>query len=107
MPQVLEIHRMKLQAGQSRPFLDWANRAYDQFLSRQVGFLGREVLQAEDGTWRLVIRWHDPPSSDAAEVAWRGHPLARELARYAEPGSTSSTRLLSLRYDEPEETAFQ
>lgn len=107
MPQVLQIMRMRLQSGQSRPFLDWCNRMFDQFLCRQMGFMGREVLQAEDGTWRLVIRWQDPPSSDEAEAAWRSHALARELTRYVEAGSSSSTRLLSLRYDEPEETNFQ
>jgi hypothetical protein len=105
MPQVLQITRMKLRPGQSRPFLDWCQRAFDH-LCHASGFLGREVLQAEDGTWRLVARWHDPTSLQTAEQAWRIHPLANELERYIEPGSFSTTRLLSLRYDEPEETAF-
>lgn len=101
MPHVLQLIVFRLQPGCSRDFLALTAAIHSDFLQRQPGFLGREVLQAEDGTWHELVRWQDPPSSDAADRHWASHPLAARLDELVQPGSWSSTRLLSLRYDEP------
>lgn len=99
MPEVLQLIRFRLQRGRSRDYLALSADIYEHFLLVQDGFLGREVLQAEDGTWHELVRWRDPPASDAADAAWARDPLARELQDMVVPGSLDSTRLLSLRYD--------
>ncbi len=104
MPQVLQSIQFLLQPGQSRVFLDWSRRAFDQFLCTRPGFLGWEVLQAQDGRWVLLLRWQDPPSAEGADGAWRDHALRWELDQLVQPGSLTSTRMLSLRYEEPEDT---
>lgn len=105
MPEVLQIIRFRLLAGRSREYLALSARIYEEFLLRRPGFIGREVLQAEDGTWHEAVRWADPPSSDDADRIWASHPLAAELGSLLQRGSLDITRLLSLRYDpgyEPE-----
>jgi len=100
VPQVLQLIRFRLRPGQSRAYLALSAEIFSDFLARQAGFLGREVLQAEDGTWHELVRWQDPPTSDEANTVWDRHPLAAELDALVEPGTLSVTRLLSLRYDE-------
>jgi hypothetical protein len=90
----------RLLPGQSRAYLSLSAEVYSDYLQRQPGFLGREVLQAEDGTWHELIRWSDPPASDAADAAWARHPLAARRDALLAPGTLQVTRLLSLRYDE-------
>lgn len=104
MPQVLQSLVFMLKPGHSQPFLEWSRRAFDQFLCAQEGFLGWEVLQAQDGRWFLMLRWQDPPSAASADEAWKNHPLRRELDALVRPGSLTSTRMLSLRFEEPEDT---
>ena len=104
MPQVLQSLVFLLKPGQSRPFLEWSRRVFDQFLCNQEGFLSREVLQAQDGRWFLMVRWQDPPSAEAADQAWAHHPLRHELDHLVQPHSLDSTQMLSIRYEEPEDT---
>jgi len=104
VPQVLQSLVFLLKPGHSRPFLEWSRRAFDQFLCAQEGFLAWEVLQAKDGRWFLMLRWQDPPSAEAANNAWRDHALRRELDALVQSGSFESNQMLSLRYEEPEDT---
>jgi len=100
MPQVLQAILFRLNPGQSRNYLALSAEIYQDFLLRQPGFLGREVLQAENGTWHELVRWEDPPASDEANRVWERHALARRFEAMLQPGSLSVTRLLSLRYDD-------
>ena len=55
----------------------------------------------------LLLRWQDPPAAEAADGAWRNHALRRELDGLVQRGSLKSVRMLSLRYDEPEDTLIR
>ena len=104
MPQVLQSLAFVLLAGQSRPFLAFSRRAFDEFFCLQPGFLSMEILQAQDGRWFWMVRWQDPPSAQTADQVWARHTLRWELEDIVEQGSTESTQMLSIRYEEPEDT---
>jgi hypothetical protein len=64
---VVEWAPFRLAPGvTSEALLDAAQRLNEDFLLRQPGFLGREVLEGPDGEWVDLLHWTDGASAEAA-----------------------------------------
>lgn len=68
---IIEWQRVRLKPGLRDRFLEKDEEVWTAGLSREAGFLGKEVWLGEDETdLFLVIRWE-------SEEAWKGIPRER------------------------------
>jgi hypothetical protein len=66
-----------------------AERSQSGFLGRQDGFVGRDLLRAEDGSWMDVVRFETADAAKAAFEAFAGHPDARAFESMLDPSAVT------------------
>jgi hypothetical protein len=89
---IVEVSQFRLVAGaDENAFLAAAERTQSEFLGQQHGFLGRDLLRADDGTWMDIVRFQDAESAEAAFVAFAGHPGVVAFESMLDPSSLRMT----------------
>ena len=64
---VIEWAPFRLRAGVTEPELLAASEAIQrEFLSRQAGFLHRELARGADGLWADIVHWANGAAAEAA-----------------------------------------
>jgi hypothetical protein len=69
--ETLEIVRFRLNEGtNSSQFLEAVAQMNQSFLSKQAGFLNRQLAQAEDGIWTDIVHWESlQKAQEAMQIA--------------------------------------
>lgn len=72
---VIEMAEIKLANGRTEAdLLDASERFQDEFLSAQPGFIGRELVRKDDGTYADIVRWDNMETAAAVmEKAANSH----------------------------------
>jgi hypothetical protein len=88
MKVIVEVSQFKLAPGTDEgAFLDAADRSQPGFLGQQDGFISRELLRAEDGSWMDVVRFETADAAKAAFEAFPGHPDAKPFESMLDPSA--------------------
>jgi hypothetical protein len=89
---IVEVSQFRLVAGtDENAFLAAAEQTQSEFLGQQHGFVGRDLLRADDGTWMDIVRFRDAESARAAFVAFARHPGAAPFESMLDPDSVMMT----------------
>ena len=72
-----------------RAFLEAAERSQSGSLGQQAGFVSRDLLRAEDGSWMDVVRFESAQATKTAIEGFAGHPDARAFESMLDPSAVS------------------
>jgi hypothetical protein len=94
---VVEWAPWRLAPGVSESaVLDGSDALQRDFLSRQPGFVGRELLRGPDGQWVDLLYWEDQASADAAMRAASASPVCSLYFRLMADGGEAGAGVLHL-----------
>ncbi len=90
---VLEIATFRLRPDASvEAYLD-ADRAVEQtYVTRQPGFLSREVGAADDGSRVVAVHWTDAASADASMASFTDAPATADFMALVDGATMVMTR---------------
>jgi hypothetical protein len=75
---IVEVSQFRLVPGtDERAFLEAADETQRGFLANQDGFVGRDLLRGEEGSWMDIVRFETREAANAAFEAFTGHPAAK------------------------------
>jgi hypothetical protein len=95
MRMIVEVSQFRLAPGaDERAFLAAAERSQWGFLGQQAGFVSRDLLRAEDGSWIDVVRFESAQAAKAAFEGFAGHPDARAFESMLDPSAVSMSQLV-------------
>lgn len=87
---IVEWAPFKLREGVSEAeFLRASDVFQREFVSRQPGFLRRELLRGKDGQWVDLVIWKDQTSADAVMAAAMEHPACLQYFTFMPPFDTA------------------
>jgi hypothetical protein len=87
---IFEVSQFRLGPGtDEQAFLEAAERSQSGFLGRQDGFVGRDLLRAEDGSWMDIVRFESLDAARAAFEAFAGHPDSKPFESMFDPSTVS------------------
>jgi hypothetical protein len=85
---IVEISQFRLVPGSDeRAFVEAAEETQSAFLARQEGFVSRDLLRGEDGSWMDVVRFADAEAAQAAFQAFAGHPSVKTFESMLDPSA--------------------
>src|SRR3989338_92445 len=90
---IVETAKFKLKKGVTdSQFLAASQKAFDGFLSKSKGFVSRELVKSEDGTWMDIV--HFETEKDAQEVFdnFSKNPSAKDFEAAIDPATASMGR---------------
>ena len=89
---IVEVSRFRLVPGtDEQAFLEAAEQTQSGFLGKQEGFMGRDLLRADDGSWMDIVRFEDSEAAQAAFESFAGHPSVETFESMLDPASVSMT----------------
>ena len=89
---IVEVSRFRLVQGtDEQAFLDAAEATQSGFLGKQQGFVGRDLLRTEDGSWMDIVRFEGGEAAQAAFEGFAGHPDVKAFESMLDPSSVSMT----------------
>ncbi len=89
----VEVSQFRLVPGSDEEaFLAAAGQTQSGFLGKQAGYLGRDLLRAEDGSWMDIVRFEDDEAARAAFRGFAAHPDVKAFESMLDVGSVSTTR---------------
>ena len=92
---VVEVVTLQLADGVTAEQFAPVDRAVeDEHVSRQPGFVSREVAAGDDGSWLVIVHW---ASIEEAQASMDSFASASAAARFMEMIDTESMRMT--RYD--------
>lgn len=87
---IVEISQFRLVPGSDeRAFVEAAEETQSAFLGQQEGFVSRDLLPSEDGSWMDVVRFVDTEAAQAAFQAFAGHPNVKAFESMLDPSALS------------------
>jgi hypothetical protein len=85
---IVEISQFRLVPGSDeRAFVKAAEETQTAFLARQEGFVSRDLLHGEDGSWMDVVRFVDAEAAQVAFQAFAGHPSVKAFESMLDPSA--------------------
>lgn len=72
-----------------------ADAMQEEFLTRQPGYVRRELLRTPDGQWADLVVWRDRASVEAAMAAVGNSPACRRYFSLMAPDAGSELLLLN------------
>lgn len=91
---IVEVSRFRLAPGTDEPaFLDAAEKSQSGFLGQQDGFVGRDLLRAEDGWWMDIVRFETADAARATFDAFAGHPEVKAFESMLDPNAVTMSHL--------------
>ena len=89
---IVEVSQFRLVPGtDEEAFLDAAEASQSGFLGEQKGFIGRDLLRTDDGSWMDIVRFESGEEAQAAFEGFAGHPSVTAFESMLDPGSVSMT----------------
>jgi len=77
---VIEIVTLKLKDGVSYPDFALIDNAVEtEHVSRQPGFIYREVAAGEDGEWLVIVHWESAQDANASMSTFMEAPAANDF----------------------------
>ncbi len=74
---VIEIVTLKLKDGVSYSDFESIDKAVEvEYVSRQPGFISREVAAGEDSEWLVIVHWETAENADASMATFMEAPAA-------------------------------
>lgn len=87
---VVETAQFKTKPGVSdREFLAASKVTHDKYLSKCKGFVSRELLKTEDGTWLDVVHFETMKDAEASAKGFLGNPETKAFEDAIDPASAS------------------
>jgi heme-degrading monooxygenase HmoA len=87
---VVEVSQFHLVPGANdEEFIRAAEESQTGFLQQQPGFIGRDLLQGDEGSWMDIVRFQDADAAQAAFQAFAGHPSAKQFEQMLDPSTIS------------------
>jgi hypothetical protein len=87
---VVEVSQFRLVPGtDDEALLEAAEESQSGFLGHQTGFVSRELLRAEDGSWMDIVRFEDLEAAQAAFQGFSEHPAAKAFEAAIDTSSVS------------------
>jgi hypothetical protein len=88
----VEVSQFRLVPGANdQAFLDAAEKTQTGFLEEQEGFVGRDLLRTDDGSWMDIVRFQSAEAAQAAFERFAGHPSVKAFESMLDPDSVSMT----------------
>ena len=85
---IVETAQFAVKAGVTDAQLLAASReAHDGYLSRCRGFVGRELLKSDDGTWLDIVRFETMADAQAAFAGFVGNPSTQAFEGVIDPAT--------------------
>ena len=85
---VTETSQFKTKQGISEDaFLNASQKAQDEFLSKCEGFISRELLKSEDGTWMDIVHFKTMEDAQEAMQKFVGHPSTKAFEEAIDPAT--------------------
>jgi hypothetical protein len=87
---IVEVSQFRLgpSVGE-QAFLEAAEESQSGFLGAQAGFVSRDLLRAEDGSWMDIVRFEDLEAAHAAFQGSSEHPAAKAFEETLDTSSVS------------------
>ena len=77
--EIIELALIRLVAGKTEENLRQASEAFQNgFLSKQNGFVSRDMVRRKDGTYMDIIRWESQAQADAVFQRAQESKVARQ-----------------------------
>ena len=87
---VVETAQFNTKSGVSdTELLAASQQAHDGYLSKCKGFVSRELLKAEDGTWVDLVHFETREDAQAAAKHFPGHPATRAFEDAIDPATAT------------------
>jgi Antibiotic biosynthesis monooxygenase len=87
---IVEISQFRLvQGADEGGFLEAADETQSAFLAKQEGFVGRDLLRADDGSWMDIVRFESVQAARAAFNGFAGHPAVKAFESMLDTSSVS------------------
>lgn len=85
---VVETSQFKTKTGVSdAQLLAASQEAHDGFLSKCKGFVSRELLKADDGTWLDIVHFETMEDAQAAMQSFLGQPSTKAFEEAIDPAT--------------------
>ncbi len=95
---IVEIARYKLQGGADPAALAQAEEEIQREVGpKHPGYIGRELLRAQDGSYVLIMRWESEEAAGTWNNTLFASPAGRRLGPMVDPASMSIERLSTVR----------
>lgn len=92
MTVIVEVSQFRLVPGtDEQAFLEAAAATQSGFLAEQEGFIGRDLLRTDDGSWMDIVRFESGEAAQVAFEGFAGHPGVEAFESMLDPGSVSMT----------------
>jgi hypothetical protein len=89
---IVEVSQFRLVPGtDEQAFLDAAETTQTGFLDEQEGFVGRDLLRTNDGSWMDIVRFQSAEAAQAAFEGFAGHPGVEAFESMLDRSSVSMT----------------
>jgi hypothetical protein len=92
---IVEVSQFRLVPGtDEEAFLEATEETQSGFLGTQQGFVSRDLLRADDGSWGSwmdLVRFESVEAAQAAFEGFAGHPGVKAFESMLDPSSVSMT----------------
>jgi hypothetical protein len=103
---IVETSQFRAKPGVSDAQLLAASQlAYEGFLSRCKGLVGRELLKADDGTWFDIVRFETMTDATAAMEGFLGRSSTKAFEDAIDPATVQMRHFEVVRKYEPKPAA--
>jgi hypothetical protein len=89
---IVEVSQFRLVPGaDEQAFLEASEETHSGFLGQQEGFVSRDLLRADDGSWMDIVRFETGEAAQAAFQGFAGHPGVKTFESMLDSSSVSMT----------------
>jgi hypothetical protein len=89
---IVEVSQFRLIPGtDEQAFIEASEETQSGFLGKQEGFVGRDLLRADDGSWMDIVRFETREAAQTASEGFAGHPGVKTFESLLDPSSVSMT----------------
>lgn len=89
---IVEVSQFRPVPGtDEQAFLDAAETTQSGFLGEQEGFIDRDLLRTDDGSWMDIVRFESGEPAQTAFAGFAGHPGVKAFESMLDPASISMT----------------
>jgi hypothetical protein len=89
---IVEVSQFRLVPGtDDQAFLEASEETQSGFLGKQEGFVSRDLLRTDDGSWMDIVRFETGEAALMAFQGFAGHPGVKTFESMLDANSVSMT----------------
>jgi Antibiotic biosynthesis monooxygenase len=89
---IVEVSQFRLVPGtDEQAFLEASEETQSVFLGKQEGFVSRDLLRTDDGSWMDIVRFETGEAALAAFQGFAGQPGVKNFESMLDANSVSMT----------------